>query len=61
MIGIMVEEQLSRLSNEKLVEMIEEKAGDDLNWIRINGAVVGGLVGVGIFVVTRLVENMLKA
>lgn len=59
LIGTLVEEQLNRLSNEKLVEMIEEKAGDDLNWIRINGAIVGGLVGVVIYLVYYLAGTWL--
>jgi uncharacterized membrane-anchored protein YjiN (DUF445 family) len=36
-------------SDEKLVRWIEEKVGADLQYIRLNGALVGGLVGVGIF------------
>jgi uncharacterized membrane-anchored protein YjiN (DUF445 family) len=45
LIGVLVEEQLNRLSDENLVELIEAKVGEDLNWIRLNGAFVGGLVG----------------
>jgi uncharacterized membrane-anchored protein YjiN (DUF445 family) len=29
-----------------LVEQIEEKVGSDLQYIRLNGAVVGGIVGI---------------
>jgi uncharacterized membrane-anchored protein YjiN (DUF445 family) len=45
LIGALVEEQLNRLSEENLSELIEAKVGEDLNWIRLNGAFVGGLVG----------------
>src|SRR5262249_28541026 len=36
-IGLLVEEQLNRLSDENLVKLIENKVGEDLNWIRLNG------------------------
>jgi uncharacterized membrane-anchored protein YjiN (DUF445 family) len=54
LLGVLVEEQLNRLSNENLTEMIEAKVGEDLNWIRLNGAVVGGTVGVLLFLVLKL-------
>ncbi|HLK68703.1 MAG TPA: DUF445 domain-containing protein [Bryobacteraceae bacterium] len=44
-IGIMVRSSLSKLSDEHLVAQIEDKVGADLQYIRLNGAVVGGLVG----------------
>jgi uncharacterized membrane-anchored protein YjiN (DUF445 family) len=46
LVGKLVEEQLNRLSEERLSEVIEDKVGEDLNWIRLNGTFVGGLVGV---------------
>ncbi|TGE33846.1 DUF445 domain-containing protein [Desulfosporosinus sp. Sb-LF] len=49
-IGRMVREGLDPLTDETLVELIEDKAGNDLQMIRINGSVVGGLVGVLIYV-----------
>jgi uncharacterized membrane-anchored protein YjiN (DUF445 family) len=54
LIGLLVREQLDRLSDERLTTMIEEKVGEDLNWIRINGAVVGGAVGVALYLVNTL-------
>ncbi|MBM7866060.1 DUF445 family protein [Heliobacterium gestii] len=45
-IGKLVQENLQSISDEQLVELIESKAGNDLQMIRINGAVVGGLAGV---------------
>ncbi|MGA2082344.1 MAG: DUF445 domain-containing protein [Holophaga sp.] len=53
-IGEMVQSALSRLSDRDLVAQIEDKVGADLQYIRLNGAVVGGLVGVALAVV-RLV------
>lgn len=45
-IGNMVRGSLIKLENDELVEQIEGKVGNDLQYIRLNGAVVGGLVGV---------------
>lgn len=45
-IGNMVEESLNKLNDKDLVNQIEDKVGDDLQYIRLNGAIVGGLVGV---------------
>lgn len=42
--------------NEKLVAWIEDKVGADLQYIRLNGAVVGGLVGVAIFLVNSAIK-----
>ena len=51
-IGKLVRENLSKYSNEMLVDLIEDKAGNDLQLIRINGSVVGGLVGIAFFLIT---------
>ena len=45
-IGNMVRNSMMKLNNKELVEQIEEKVGSDLQFIRLNGAVVGGLVGI---------------
>ena len=42
-----------RLPTRALVGQIEDKVGDELQWIRVNGAVVGGL-GAGIIALLRL-------
>lgn len=52
-IGEIVQEGLEKYSNEMLVELIESKAGDDLQMIRINGSVVGGLAGMLIYLVSH--------
>lgn len=49
-IGRMVRDGLEPLTNEMLVELIEDKAGNDLQMIRINGSLVGGFVGMLIYV-----------
>ncbi|MCC5939587.1 MAG: DUF445 domain-containing protein [Lunatimonas sp.] len=44
-IGNIVRESLEKLDNQGLMEQIRDKVGNDLQYIRLNGAVVGGLVG----------------
>ena len=47
-IGELVRANLSPLSGQDLADELEERVGSDLQWIRVNGAVVGGLVGLGL-------------
>ena len=51
-IGIMVKENLNKFSNDMIVNLIETKVGNDLQMIRINGSVVGGFVGMAVFLLT---------
>jgi uncharacterized membrane-anchored protein YjiN (DUF445 family) len=51
-IGALVRDNLNKFSNQSLVELIEDKAGNDLQMIRINGTVVGGLVGLLIYLLS---------
>jgi len=44
-IGITVRENLEALETDALVAQIEDRVGADLQFIRLNGAVVGGLIG----------------
>lgn len=53
-IGEIVYEGLEKYSNEMLVDLIESKAGDDLQMIRINGSVVGGVAGIAIYLASQL-------
>jgi uncharacterized membrane-anchored protein YjiN (DUF445 family) len=55
LVGALVEEQLNRLSDENLAKLIEAKVGEDLNWIRLNGSFVGGIVGVVLYLALHLV------
>ncbi len=55
-IGRLVREGLDPLTNDKLVALIEDKAGNDLQMIRINGAVVGGLAGIMIFLLRMVLQ-----
>jgi uncharacterized membrane-anchored protein YjiN (DUF445 family) len=60
LIGAMVEDRLNRFSDENLVEMIQAKVGEDLNWIRINGSLVGGFVGVLIYLSITVVDVLMR-
>ena len=54
LIGNLVAEQMNRLSGEQLSALIQDRVGEDLNWIRLNGTFVGGLIGVAIYLVVAL-------
>ncbi|MEX2461888.1 MAG: DUF445 domain-containing protein [Paenibacillaceae bacterium] len=45
-IGKLVRDNLEKLDNATLTEMIEDKIGQDLQWIRVNGAFCGFLIGI---------------
>ena len=44
-IGILVKENLEKLDDKTLIKMVETNVGKDLQWIRVNGAVCGFLIG----------------
>ncbi|AHA71195.1 hypothetical protein ABE52_09365 [Bacillus thuringiensis] len=44
-IGKLVQENLDKLDDKTLIEMIENNVGKDLQWIRVNGAVCGFMIG----------------
>jgi uncharacterized membrane-anchored protein YjiN (DUF445 family) len=44
-IGALVRERLAQFSDTELVAFIEDKVGEDLQIIRVNGSVVGGFTG----------------
>lgn len=54
LIGKIASRALNKLSDEDLNQFIEDKAGEDLDWIRINGVIIGGLVGAGLAIVRLL-------
>ncbi|WP_163101082.1 DUF445 domain-containing protein [Peribacillus alkalitolerans] len=45
-IGILVKENLEKLDNETLIDMLENNVGKDLQWIRVNGAICGFIIGI---------------
>ena len=44
-IGLTVRENLEALDTGALVRLIESRVGNDLQYIRLNGALVGGVIG----------------
>jgi uncharacterized membrane-anchored protein YjiN (DUF445 family) len=52
-IGAFITQVVERWDTATLVNRIELQVGRDLQYIRINGTVVGGLVGLVIFTITR--------
>ncbi len=56
-VGQIARNTLETFSNADLNAFIEEKAGNDLQWIRINGSLVGGLIGFALFLILHVVSN----
>jgi len=59
LIGSAVRETLNSLSDVELNGFIEGKAGNDLQWIRVNGSIVGGAIGLLLFLLLNFVYNPL--
>ncbi len=53
-IGKIVRERLDQYSTAAMVDLIESRVGNDLQMIRINGSIVGGLTGMLIFLLAHL-------
>ena len=53
-IGRFIEDQINGWQEKKLVQELERHIGPDLQYIRINGTLVGGLAGLAIAALTRL-------
>lgn len=58
-IGKIVEDSLGKLTDEDLNLFIEEKAGNDLHWIRINGGMVGAILGILVYIFMNQIYNPL--
>ncbi len=54
LIGRLVRDNLSAMDEREWIDKLEFYVGRDLQWIRINGAIVGALVGLLITIVTHL-------
>ena len=55
-IGRFIEDQINGWQEKKLVEELERHIGPDLQYIRVNGTLVGGLAGLAIAAVTSLLR-----
>lgn len=57
LIGEITEETLNSFSNERLAAFINDKVGDDLQWIRVNGCIVGAVAGTIIYLFVHLLYS----
>ena len=52
----LINERLNRLDDQQLTEFVESRVADDLQMIRINGAVCGACVGIALYIVSWLLK-----
>jgi uncharacterized membrane-anchored protein YjiN (DUF445 family) len=57
LVGEIARETLEAFTDNKLNKFIEDKVGNDLQWIRINGSLVGGAAGLLLFLFLRLLYD----
>lgn len=57
-IPALIREKLNRFSDDELNEFVETRVENDLQMIRINGSVCGGIVGMILYVVTLIVGQL---
>lgn len=57
-IPTMIRERLDKFSDDELTEFVEGHVADDLQMIRINGSICGGLVGMFLFIVSQIIEHI---
>lgn len=50
LVGVIVGNVLSRLTDEELNHLVYDKVEEDLLWIRVNGSLVGGCIGLFLFI-----------
>ncbi len=54
----LIRERLAEFSDDALIHFVETRVEDDLQMIRINGAVVGSLVGMGLYLLVKIAEGV---
>ena len=54
-LGLLVKDNLDQMDDQTLVRMLEDKVGNDLQWIRVNGALCGFIIGIILTVLHMLV------
>lgn len=54
-IGALISETIRSWDTQTVVEKLEQNVGADLQYIRINGTVIGGLIGLGIHQLTLMI------
>lgn len=58
LITSIIQEQLNEFSDQSLSTFIESRVADDLQMIRINGALVGAVVGMLLYTITYVAERL---
>lgn len=53
-LATLISESLKNISDQTLIDLIESKVGRELQMIRINGAIVGGIVGILFYLFNNL-------
>ena len=53
-----IKDKLMQYSDKEFVELVENKVGNDLQMIRINGSVIGAIAGMGLYVIFFVAEWM---
>lgn len=59
LIAVAVRDVLSSFDKQKFNDFIESKVGEDLAWIRINGALVGASLGLLVFLFLQIYDNVI--
>jgi uncharacterized membrane-anchored protein YjiN (DUF445 family) len=54
-VGVLIAETVRRWDARTLTDKVEQEVGNDLQYIRLNGTIIGGLAGLAIYCVTMLV------
>ena len=54
----MIQERLDEFSDDQLVEFVESRIEDDVQMIRINGSVVGSMVGMLLYAIVFFMERV---
>jgi len=54
-IGTLIQENIDRFDDKTLIALMEDKVGKDLQWIRVNGAICGFLIGIALAAVKGLI------
>ncbi len=57
LIGKIVRENLQELNDDSFVQSLEERVGEDLQWIRINGTVIGAAVGTVLYLISHMFQS----
>ena len=53
LVGVVARSALDKLTEEQLNNLVYDKAEQDFIWIRLNGSIVGSVVGLAIFILIK--------